>query len=194
VATSKWVPNRNHDRGTDTAGACPPAILPGPGTLHQWYALRLKSNREFQVRSALYCAGFEVFLPTWSEQTRWSDRNKTVVRPLFPGYIFARLWPAGMVPACMTRGVVQILPNSYNPVPVTAAEIDTVRRLQDSPLRPTPCDYVAGELVTIDSGPLAGVSGVIQKIKGAQRLVVRIELLRRAVSVEIDAETVVRKA
>ena len=45
----------------------------------------------------------------------------------------------------------------------------------------------AGDLVTIDSGPLAGVSGVVKKTKGALRVVVSVEMLRRSIAVELDA-------
>ena len=55
-----------------------------------------------------------------------------------------------------------------------------------------PCAYVAGETVLIESGPLAGVSGVVTRTKGAYRLVVRVPMLMSAVNVEIGADTVAK--
>ena len=46
--------------------------------------------------------------------------------------------------------------------------------------------------VTIESGALAGVSGVVIRTKGAARLVVRVPMLMGAVNVELDAATVVK--
>jgi transcription antitermination factor NusG len=160
----------------------------------QWFALRLRSNREFQVRAALEGLSIETFLPTWSEDVRWSDRLKRTERVLFPGYVFARLAPGRDVyAAIVTRGVVQLLPSSFKPTPIDEAEIENVRLVIASRLVSTPCDFTAGELVTIDSGPLAGVSGVVKKTKGALRVVVSVELLRRSIAVELDADTLIKK-
>jgi transcription antitermination factor NusG len=168
-----------------------PRLHPGP---LNWYALRLRSNTEFKVRAALQAYSIEVFLPTWSEDVRWSDRTRQTLRPLFPGYLFARMAEGpDIFRAIVTRGVVQILPNSHNPLSVSDAEIENVRRVVASKLVATPCDFVAGELVMIDSGPLAGVSGVVTRTKGALRVVVSVEILRRAISVELDAATLVKQ-
>src|ERR1700722_15706698 len=87
--------------------------------LRRWYALRLKSNREFAVRAALEGYSIETFLPTWWETVLWSDRTKTTERVLFPGYVFVRMSDGPeFYRALMTRGVVQILPNYYNPEPI----------------------------------------------------------------------------
>jgi transcription antitermination factor NusG len=47
-----------------------------------------------------------------------------------------------------------------------------------------------GQPVTIAYGPLAGVDGLVLKIKKQYRLVVSITLLQRSISVEIDRDWV----
>lgn len=173
--------------------------MPDTALLHEtmtpaWYALRLKSNREVAVRDALQGQGIETFLPTWSEDVRWSDRVKTTERMLFPGYVFARLGAGKeFYVALSTRGVVQILPNSFRPASVPDCEIEDVRRVVASKLVATPCDYTAGQLVTVDSGPLAGIKGVVVRTRGGSHVVVSVEILRRSVRVELDAETLVKE-
>lgn len=151
---------------------------------------------ERAVTQTLSLRYIEPLLPTWAEEVRWSDRTKTTVRPLFPGYVFARMWDDGceFPVALQTPGVVQILPTSLNPLAIDDAEMDAVRRIMAAKVAVAPCEYVAGELVTIDDGPLAGVSGVVVRTRGALRVVVSVEILRRAVSVEIDAGTLIKKA
>lgn len=174
------------------------ALLPaGPvpqGVAH-WYALRVMSNREFRVRADLAAMKIATFLPTWAEKTQWSDRAKIINRPLFPGYLFVRARERGELHAAMlVAGVVQVLPNSLMPEPIDEQEIENVRVVMASRLKFEPCEFVAGELVTIESGPLAGVSGVVKKTKGALRVVVSVELLRRAIAVELDAATLVKRS
>jgi transcription antitermination factor NusG len=201
------MPLRSHLLGTDAtecvATASPAESQSGaagnsdqcrePAPHRSWYALRLKSNREFAVRAALEGYSIETFLPTWWETVQWSDRTKTTERVLFPGYVFVRMSDGPeFYRALMTRGVVQILPNYYNPEPIDAGEIESVRRVVESKANIVPCLFTAGERVTIDSGSLAGVTGVIVRTRGAMRVVVSIEILRRSVSVELDADTLIR--
>jgi transcriptional antiterminator NusG len=171
---------------TDVAGA-PPEPLTPLDTLPHWYALWVMSNAEFTVLDALYGYQIEAFLPTWTEITQWSDRKKTIRRPLFPGYLFVRCDAKQRVLLTRIAGVIEVLPTSMNPLPVDPAEIENVRRALAAGLPMKPCAYVSGDEVVIDSGPLAGVKGIVQRTKNGTRVVVKIEMLQRAVSVEIDA-------
>lgn len=159
----------------------------------QWYALRLRSNREFQVRDLLTRQGIGVFLPIWEEKVQWADRVKTVERVFFPGYIFVRMAPGPeLFAAIATRGVVQVLPSSHKPESIDDKEMDDVSRVVLSKLGARPCEFHAGELVTVDSGPLAGIQGVVVRTNGSVEVVVSIEILRRSVRVKLPADTLLR--
>jgi transcription antitermination factor NusG len=153
--------------------------------LGRWYALSTKSNHERAARAALCAHGFDTFLPSLQVRSQWSDRVRMIDRPLFPGYLFARaVCPA---PFLDCAGVTGILPSALAPLAVPDLEIEAVRRMISSPFA-VAVEYVTGDKVTIRSGPLAGVSGVVLRRGGRARLVVAVEILRRAVAVEIDAE------
>lgn len=152
-----------------------------------WYALRVASHREFRAANALAAAGFAEYLPVIPEVSRWTDRQKIIHRPLFSGYIFAKFDLSRATEILATAGVMQILATSLNPTAIPDAEIANLRRALESPAAAAECPYVAGASVVIDSGPLAGVAGVIVRTRGTTRVVVRCEILRRAVAVEVDA-------
>jgi transcription antitermination factor NusG len=158
-----------------------------------WYAIYVMSNAEFVVEDALRAHGIESFLPTWTEVTAWSDRKKKVERPLFRGYLFARCAPEALQHIVRIAGVIEILPSSLKPVPVDAADIENVRRVLAAGLPAAPCDYVTGDAVRIDKGPLAGVKGIVQRTKDGTRVIVKIEMLKRAVSVEIESRDLVKE-
>jgi transcription antitermination factor NusG len=164
------------------------ALPPAPEA--RWFAARVRSQCERRVQDALIAQGINEFLPTFREETRWSDRTKLVDRCLFPGYIFARV--ASVLPLLRIVGVVQILGCNSDPQSIPDEQIEAVRRVGLSMAEASPSPYVVGEAVTIDHGPLAGVTGVIKRVRGTVRLVVQIELLGRGVSVEIDADTVAK--
>ena len=54
----------------------------------RWFAVHTRHQHEKLVATALLSKGLEVFLPTYDAVHRWSDRNKRVTLPLFPGYLF----------------------------------------------------------------------------------------------------------
>jgi transcription antitermination factor NusG len=167
---------------TQVAECCSPDQ---PITAGHWYAARVRSQQERKVQGALIAAGIDEFLPIYREEVRWSDRTKVVERALFPGYIFCRL--ADPLPVLRISGVVQILGSNLTPLAIPDREIANVRAVCASLAKAAPCAYVVGQPVVIASGPLAGIEGVIKRVKGALRLIVAIELLGRGMSVEIDA-------
>ena len=170
---------------TDRAMARPSASFT-VGRAH-WFALQVRTDRAFKVRDALRDAGIDEFLATYEETTRWSDRTKTSIRQLFPGYVFARVG-VGREPAVLALpGVLQLLPTNLHPIAIPDDEIAALRAVIASKLPAVRCPYVAGNRVTIESGPLAGVSGVVVKTRDETRIVVGVEMLGRAVSVEIEA-------
>lgn len=161
------------------------APLPEP---LEWYGLRVRSMREFRVRAALLDAGTEAFLPTYDATVRWSDREKRVERLFFPGYIFARFSEREARRAANDINfVMETLGIGGEPVAIPPEQIDALQRAIES-RDAVPClPYVMGDTVAVKSGPLAGVSGIVERISGETRITITCELLRRAVRVQIDA-------
>jgi transcription antitermination factor NusG len=158
-----------------------------------WYAIHVRSNFEQMVHRALEQKGYEVFSPTYRVKRRWSDRMKDIDVPLFPGYIFCRLDQQHRLPIVTTPGVVQLVGNGKKPVAITEDEITAVKTVLKSNLPYMPWQsLVPGNRVVVDRGPLMGVQGVLLESRTGDRLVVSIDILNRAVAVEIDATWVQR--
>lgn len=169
--------------------------MTAPPQYEAWYALRHLSNRAFAVRDALRQAGIESFLPTYAVETRWSDRTKRSQHPLFPGYIFARFDAANAAGILRTtRGVYEILSVDNHPEPVPDDVIQNLQRLAAlGGGKVARCPYVAGVTITVERGPFAGVCGVVtrtQGVPGQVKLRIPVQILGRAVSVELDAADV----
>ncbi len=156
-----------------------------------WYALQTRSNSERLVYRVLEEKGYELFLPMYSEQRRWSDRVKQINIPLFPGYVFCRLDSHNRLPILQSPGVVRIVGNGNLPIPIAEEEIEAVKNVVKStlPYIPWP-SLVPGHRVVVDRGPLMGLQGVLLRVRQGHRLVVSINMLQRAVAVELDASWV----
>jgi transcription antitermination factor NusG len=157
-----------------------------------WYAIRVKANCERTATVLLTAKGFQYSLPLFCKQRkRWSDRYKTVEMPLFPGYIFCRFDLSQRAMVLATRGVLHVVSCGGVPVPVDPIEIVAVQAIAESGFPAEPWPYLeAGQRVEMVDGPLAGVSGMVCEQRSRHRLVVNVTLLRRAVSVEVDADWV----
>jgi len=160
-----------------------------------WYALHVRPRFESLVELQLEGKGYEVFLPTYESKRRWSDRVKTVVQPLFPGYVFCHFNIESRLPILVTPGVNAIIGVGKTPIPVDQNEILALRSVVNSGVASCPCDYIQdGESVRVESGPLEGLVGIVQRSKNSERLIVSLTLLMRSVSVEIDRTWVKRVA
>ncbi|HEX5431282.1 MAG TPA: UpxY family transcription antiterminator [Bryobacteraceae bacterium] len=164
---------------------CPEPELP------RWFALTTKYQHELAVEAALCSAGVETFCPAYRVRRRWSDRVKEINLPLFPGYVFGRFPFVDRGRVLKTPGVAQIVGFGGIPCPLPDREIEDIRTALTSNLPVLPwADVRAGDRVRIERGPLQGIEGIVLREKAGLRLVIGVELLRRSISVELDAEAV----
>jgi transcription antitermination factor NusG len=163
-------------------------IAPDISNYH-WFAVRVRSNHERIAAAHLRERGYEEFSPTWKTERRWSDRTKEMDQFLFPGYLFCRLNPSDRLPVLSAPGVVDLVGFGKIPSPVPDHEIENVRRMVQSRLFVMPWPFLElGHRVLIERGPLAGVEGILDEVKGKCRLVVSVQLLQRSVSAEVDRD------
>jgi transcription antitermination factor NusG len=156
-----------------------------------WFAIWTRSRHEKAVRDQLSQKRVEVFLPTVARWSRWKDRKKKIDWPLFPGYCFARFDPGDRLPILTCDGVVQIIGTDGVPTPIPDIEVESIRHLVESELSYDPCPLIKeGEMVKVVSGPLKGVVGRLVRKGSHARLVLSVDLIGQAVSVEVDAADV----
>ena len=159
-----------------------------------WYAIYTRSRHEKRVAAQLEQKRIPVFLPLRSEVHRWQDRYKKVEMPLFRGYVFTQYEqdsPA-RISILQTTGVVRIVGFAGEDAAVAGEQIDTLRRLLETRQLVHRHRYLqVGERVKVISGALAGVEGILVRVKKQDRLVIAIESIRQAVAVEISGYEVV---
>src|SRR5512135_437895 len=156
-----------------------------------WYAVWTRSRHEQVVREQIELKGVEVFLPTITRWSRWKDRKKKIDWPLFPGYCFARFDPNERLAILKCNGVVSIVSFDGEPAPVPEQEIEGIRLVVNSDLQYDPCPLIKeGTVVEVTHGPLKGVIGRLTRKGSHARLVLSVDLIGQAVSVEVDAADV----
>lgn len=158
-----------------------------------WYALYTRSRHEKKLLSELTDRSIDVFLPMREVLSRWKDRKKRIWLPLFPGYIFLRQvdTPENRFRVLNMPGAVRFVGHEGHADRIPEEQISAVRRFLETKIAVDPYPYMRmGQRVEIIAGPLKGIQGILIQKKGRFRFVLRVDLIRQAVSIEIDASDV----
>lgn len=153
-----------------------------------WYAVYTKHQHEKVVARSLAYKGFEIFLPLYASTRTWKDRVKLLYLPLFPCYVFFKGDVGRRLDIITTPGIHALVSNSDQPAAIPAAEIEGIGQAVRSGVRVEPHPFLKiGDWVRVKCGPLAGVQGILVRKKDIYRLVLSVEMLGQAASVEVDA-------
>ena len=163
---------------------------PAAETEYEWFAFRVRPKHEKSVGLQLQEKRQECFLPLVRHERKWGNRLTAVDLPLLPGYIFCRSHRFGFLPILKTPGIVNVLRAGATPVSVPEPEIEALRTAIAAKAPMEACPFVAaGQIVQVERGPLAGLSGIVVEVKNAKRLVLSVTLLQRSVLVHLDSES-----
>ena len=130
-----------------------------------WYAVSTKPHQEKQAESHINQCGIECFLPLLKQSKIIRRTRKTVIEPLFPGYLFARFELDRHYRAVSyATGVRKIVEFGSGPVQLDVTMIDTIKeRLNNGYVTPHSERFKMGQVVHIKSGPLAGLEAVFMR-------------------------------
>ena len=155
--------------------------------VQNWYALSTRARHEKKVHNQLLQKGIMSYLPLQTFYRRWSDRYKEVQEPLFSCYIFVKIALKDRVTVLQTDGAVRLV--SFNSIPATIPEdqIIAIKTLLENNFQIEKVDYLTpGQKIEVIQGPLKGIKGVLAEVKNSHRLVLRIDSIMQAISIDID--------
>jgi transcriptional antiterminator RfaH len=155
-----------------------------------WYAIHTHPCREAVAAMNIERLGLEVFLPQIKQQKSVWGVAKTVIKPLFPGYLFARFTPIAYLHLIhYARGVRRVVGNKDKPLPVDDEIIMAVRSSigDEGYVQMVPEVMRRGDRVVIQDGPLQGLIGRLdQETDGRARVVILLEAIEYQARLLID--------
>jgi transcription antitermination factor NusG len=173
--------------------SCPnPITTPAADPVtHPWFALVVRARHEKSVAMYLEGKGYDQYLPLYRSRRAWSDRAKDLDLPLFGGYVFSRFDPQYRLPIITIPGVLSVVSFGLGPQPVDAAELDAIRRIAASGVPAEPWPFLqVGQSVRVERGSLAGLEGILLRMRSHCRIVVSVTILQRSVAAEIDRDCI----
>jgi transcription antitermination factor NusG len=158
----------------------------------KWYAVYTYPNAERKVQGKVKEMGVEAFLPMQTVVRQWSDRKKKLEVPVFPGYVFVKTSLVDRFGLLRIKELVRFISFGDTPVAIPDREIETVRKVvaRNVEVSQEPFEGRVGEKVQITGGQFEGAVGVLVNRKGRNRLVIQLEALQQAISVEVTSDCV----
>ena len=151
----------------------------------RWWVLHTRSHQEKAVADTCAAQRINFFLPMLTHVRVYDHRKIHVEMPMFPGYVFLHASVDETYEADRTHRVAKII--RVDDQARLEWELANIRKALScsAPLNPYPYLRV-GIRAEVRSGPLKGLQGMIESRTQANRLLLQVDLLGRALSVEVD--------
>lgn len=160
-----------------------------PKSDQQWYAVYTRPQCEKRVHKALQSLQLEVYLPLTNVLRQWSDRKKVLSKPLFPSYLFTKIYVDNIATVMQTNGVVRIISFNGKPIAIPAEQIIAIRQILEAGYQFLIHPYFSvekGDWVRVVSGSLQGIKGIVIADSSDNRLLIMIKSIGKTVSVNIE--------
>lgn len=165
------------------------SCIVSPVADRNWYAVCTVPHNEKSVIKHLDMREVATFLPSYESMRAWKNRQRMkIVLPLFPTYLFVHINRSERVKVLQAPGVIRIVGNGREYVPLIDAEVEFFRsgfyRDRIEPYR----ELLIGEKVRIKNGVMRGIQGTLVRKNDNLKFVVTLELINQHAAIQVAAE------
>lgn len=157
-----------------------------------WFVVYTRPRHEKKIAKQLGQIDIHSFLPVAKMLRTWSDRRKYIDAPLFPSYVFVQLADVqGYFKTLSVDGILHFVKTGKQIARVSDTIIRNLRLIISNTVDGIEISsetIYSGETLVVKDGPFAGFTCEVIQYKGKQRLLVRIEILKRSVLMDIPYE------
>ncbi|MEM7395178.1 MAG: transcription termination/antitermination NusG family protein [Verrucomicrobiota bacterium] len=156
----------------------------------EWVVVHTRPRCE--KKFARFCEEFEMpyYCALQGRSKFYGNKKVTHYVPLFPGYAFCMVRSTRRYFVRQNQYVANVLVvDEQQKLVDQLLEIDRAltagKNIEVMPMMET------GKFVLVKRGPLKGMEGIVQRIKGRTRVIISVDVIRQSVSVEVDSSDVV---
>ncbi len=155
----------------------------------QWWVAHTKSRNEKALAQDLIRRDISYFLPMCRKVRRQKGRIIRSLLPLFSGYLFFCGNENQRIELLRTNRVANLIEVKNQAKLIE--ELSQIELALKTGSDLAPHKYIkTGQRCRVTAGALADLQGIVIKTKGAARLVLQIDMLGQAASVEIDVDMI----
>lgn len=155
----------------------------------RWWVAHTKSRNEKALAHDLINRSISYFLPMTWKVRRKSHRTIKSLLPLFGGYLFFCGDDNQRTELMKTDRVANLI--EVKDQEKLIEELVQIERVLQTGVPMVPHRYIkVGQKCRVLAGPLMGLQGIVVTTKGSARLVLQVDMLGQAASVEIDIDMI----
>ena len=161
-----------------------PTFSFGAAPGESWWVCHTKPRREKKFATLLTAERMAHYLPVFTSVKRYGNRERSHTKPLFPGYVFARVPTERksriyqldlLVRTLAVENEVQFLNQLADVQRVISSGLETT-------LHPL---FKKGAPVRVLSGPLKGLEGIIDDPKNPKGIIVEVDVLQQGLHIAV---------
>lgn len=163
--------------------------------MKSWFVVRTKTGAEDRAVWHLKNQGFEAYLPRYRKEIRHARKTQTVLRPVFPGYVFVRMdleqqrWRA----INGTMGVISLVQFGEAPRAIADVIIDDIRQREEGGVVSlAPDGLKAGDIVRVREGAFAEHMALLAEVSDDKRVILLLDLMGREVRISARKENLAK--
>jgi transcriptional antiterminator RfaH len=161
----------------------------------RWYALHTRPKQENRAESNLRAWNVETFLPRVRDAhfNEFTSKPTYIVKPLFPGYLFARFVVNNLLHKIRyTRGVHGVVCIGDKPASIGDYVIDIITaQIDEDGFVKIGEELKRGTRVLIQAGPFKGFTGVFErKTKDTDRIKILLDSVCYQAHIEVERRMV----
>lgn len=148
--------------------------------MQSWYLVATKPKQDSIAEHNLIQQGYEVYRPEITRTKTQRGKAIRVVESLFPRYLFIQLCDQtqNWSPIRSTKGVLQLVRFGAKPAKVDQSIIDEIKqRVAILTNQQSESGFEKGQLLRIESGPMAGLEAIFEKADGEERIIAFMNLM-----------------
>ena len=169
----------------ETRGRSPADEVDESPRVRTWYVLHVKPRTEKKVYDYLCAMRVFRYLPLFRKETRVQRRKVVRQLPVFPGYVFTRLFPDERIRVLGTKHIVRTIAVAEPRRMIH--QLRQVGRVQRAPADVRLVEsFTAGEYVKVTTGPFRGVEGCVCRRGRQTSIVLTVDILGQALEVTVD--------
>ena len=151
-----------------------------------WYVLHVKPRTEKKVARYLQTYRFFHHLPLFVKVTKVQRRKVRRELPVFPGYVFSKLFPDERIKMLTTNLIVRTIAVAHPRKMIhQLRQVENVSKGIVNEFRTIPL-FKEGEYVRIVSGPFRGTEGYVMRTGREAKLYLNVDILGNAIEVSIS--------
>jgi transcriptional antiterminator RfaH len=156
--------------------------------IQNWYIVQTKPSQEEKVIFYLTQKGISTYFPKVKAYIYKGLKRFEKIKPLFPGYVFAKCKKREVYHICWTRGVNKVLWKNTRPKAISSELIYSIKSLasKDGLIRKE--NFKKDDLVIIKSGPFKDILAIFDHWEcDKQRVCLLLNLINAQIRVTLPA-------